>query len=373
MSLFQMVVEDASSPFHPFRDFNRRLGLSVSPLQSFSPTMDPPFSSFTDEVRARLSQSLETQGMTSFIEGGSSSPGSPQGSPVPPSQQTSAVRASPIIPRARPEDYDSTLEDWWSDGEAERPNPPAKNAWVIIGDSEEENGSGSSTSSSGDASLRSACAVSPQPSPDPFQHWEPELHELDIDWGNEVFSEKEKSDMRRRQNRLACVGLVSTISAEEVDWVMRYYGQEGIFAKPLEQMRPHIFNYGAEFRIPRMVLTPKLVALGVGAPLHPYFRAISDWYEIAPIQLSPNGYKMAIALHMMYTSCGFDPPTMQDLSYFFSLRQSGLGWYYLVVWRSHNKRDLSEGKTSHVKRWKEPFFYVYDTARARLRFNMTPG
>lgn len=49
-------------------------------------------------------------------------------------------------------------------------------------------------------------------------------------------------------------------------------------------MRPHIFNHGEEFRILKIVLTPKLVALGVGAPLNLYFREISEWYDIVPIQ-----------------------------------------------------------------------------------------
>lgn len=66
-------------------------------------------------------------------------------------------------------------------------------------------------------SSQSILAVSPLPSPVRFQHWEPELYELDIDWGDEVFSEKEKNNMRRRQDRLACVGLVSTVSMEEIN------------------------------------------------------------------------------------------------------------------------------------------------------------
>lgn len=136
-------------------------------------------------------------------------------------------------------------------------------------------------------------------------------------------------------------------------------------------MRPHIFKYGEEFRISRIVRTSKLVSIGVGAPLDTFFREISDGYEIAPVQLFPDGYKMAIALYMMYTFCGFDPPFMQKFSYFFSLCQSSIGYFYLVVWRRHNRKGYSEGKTSNRKRWKDPFFYMYDTNRARLQFNTT--
>lgn len=73
-------------------------------------------------------------------------------------------------------------------------------------------------------------------------------------------------------------------------------------------MRLHLFNYDLEFRIPRVVLSPKLVALGVSAPLHPFFKDICEWFDIAPIQLSPNNYKMAIALCMMYVS--LDSPSL---------------------------------------------------------------
>lgn len=134
-------------------------------------------------------------------------------------------------------------------------------------------------------------------------------------------------------------------------------------------MRSHVFNYGEEFRVSRIVLKPKLVALGMGASLHPFFRDIWDWYKIAPVQLSSNGYKMAIALYMMYISCGFEPPSMHEFNHFFIICQSSLGYFYLIVWRSRNKKGFSEGKTSNVKRWKYSFFYVYNTSRARLHFN----
>lgn len=129
---------------------------------------------------------------------------------------------------------------------------------------------------------QSIIVISPLPSHVCFQHWEPKFHDM---------------DMRRPQRWLACVGLVSTVFMEDINWVMMYYDQEGIFMKPLGEMRPHLFNYKNTFRISRIVLTPKLVALGVGALLH-------------HIELCPNGYKMAIALYMLYISCGFDHPTM---------------------------------------------------------------
>ena len=115
------------------------------------------------------------------------------------------------------------------------------------------------------------------------------------------------------------------------------------------------------------------VKLGIGPPLHPYFRSIIEWFDIAPIQLSPNGWKLAIALYMLYQDHNNRAPTMEELSYFFRLGASSLGYYYLVVWKTHNSTGWSEGKTSNEKKWKEPFFYTRPDERVRTQFNTTPS
>ena len=138
-------------------------------------------------------------------------------------------------------------------------------------------------------------------------------------------------------------------------------------------MRSHVFNYGGDFKIPRMVLSPKLVSLGVGAPLHPYFRAIIEWFDVAPIQLSPNSYKLAVALFILYHEAGFGAPSMEELSYFFSIRKTSKGYFFLVVNKKHNKKGFSDGRISHIKQWKESFFYVWDVERVKVTFNCEPS
>lgn len=105
-------------------------------------------------------------------------------------------------------------------------------------------------------------------------------------------------------------------------------------------MRPHIFEYGENFRIPRMVLTPKLVSLVVGAPIHSYCRNIIRWYNVSPIQLSPNSYMLAAALFILYFDQGFPAPTMEEFSYFFSIRKSEKGYFFFVVQKKHNKKKI---------------------------------
>lgn len=48
-------------------------------------------------------------------------------------------------------------------------------------------------------------------------------------------------------------------------------------------LRPHILNYDKKFMIPRMVTSPKLISLSVGAHLHPYLREVIEWYNVALI------------------------------------------------------------------------------------------
>lgn len=89
-------------------------------------------------------------------------------------------------------------------------------------------------------------------------------------------------------------------------------------------------------------------------------------YDVAPIQLAPNSYKLVLALFILYHDLEFPAPTMNDVSHFCSLRKSDHGYYYLLVDKQHNKKVFSAGKISHLKGWMEPFFYLYDVPRVRI-------
>lgn len=122
-----------------------------------------------------------------------------------------------------------------------------------------------------------------------------------------------------------------------------------------------------------MVTSPKLISLGIGAPLHPYLRDVIEMYDVAPIQLSPNSYKIVLALLVLYFELSFLAPTMNEVSHFFSKRKSDNGYYYLVVDKQHNKKGFSAGKISYAKKWKEHFLYLYEVLRVRIRFNSDPS
>ena len=187
-------------------------------------------------------------------------------------------------------------------------------------------------------------------------------------------SEDDRENKRRALGRLSCVSLSSSTIDEEINWVMQFYYQEGLCAPPRPAMRPHIFNI-LDFWTPRIVLTPHLVKLGVDAPLHPHFRAISEWFDIAPIQLPPNSYRLAIAMYIMYVNKGFPPPSMEELSHFLSLRKLSrkADYFYFAVFKSYNDKGFNHGRINNVKNWKDSYFYVFNIDRARTQFNDVPS
>ena len=171
---------------------------------------------------------------------------------------------------------------------------------------------------------------------------------------------------------MSCVDQDSYISWDELEWLQDYYHMQGKSVVPKEGMRPHRFDK-ENIRIPRMVTTLRHVPLGVTAPLPSYYVDLCNWFKVAPIQLSPNSYMLAAGLYIMFDKVDLGAPSMREVSYFFRLAQSQPGYFYLVVQHEHNKKGLSEGRNTHVKKWKDTFFYTYNTTRVTTQFNPNPG
>ena len=199
-----------------------------------------------------------------------------------------------------------------------------------------------------------------------------DINEVDFEYDPED-SEKDKVTMRRDYKIISCASLASDISKEEIAWLIEYFDVQARWLRPTEQMRIHRFNVEGLI-IPRMVVTNRLLELGFGNPMHPFLIEIFEFHKIAPIQLSPNSYRLAIGIYMMYVNKGYEPPTMEELSYFVSLRQSGgdVGFYYYTVFSTLGRTGLSAGNPSNMKFWKKDFFYLYEVPRVRTKFNLHP-
>ena len=325
---------------------------------------------------------------------------------TPPPPADEATSTPPLT--NRPVDYDSEFENWLEEPQgASIPTRKGKGKYYQIISSSEHDTSPSSPSDKDDPNYElsdkggegasshqasedndnqessqgaSSSKVprvhpSPPPSPEPYSHPKVEEWEEDVDWTeyeDMELSFKMVEEIKKNKGKLSCVDQPSSLSWEELEWTMAYYEQKGTAVVPLEEMRAHRFDIG-NYRIPRLVLTPRHVSLGVGAPIHEYFEVICEWFDVAPIQLSPNSYKLAAGLYILYRDEGYGAPSMEELSYFFRLTRSSLGYFFLVVRKQHNNKGFSEGRASHIKKWKEPFFYVYDVKRVRTQFNISPG
>ena len=164
-----------------------------------------------------------------------------------------------------------------------------------------------------------------------------DLNEVDFEYAPEDTS-KDKVAMRREYKIISCASLSSDISKEEIAWLIEYYDVQARWMKPNEDMRIIVSTLKG-LSIPRMVVTNRLLELGFGNPMHPFLIEIFEYHKIAPIQLSPNSYRLAIGLYMMYINKGYEPPTMEELGFFVSLRQSGgdTGFFYYTIFSSMEK------------------------------------
>ena len=387
---FQLVDKGASPPFHPFREFLSRIGISVSPPEVFPPSPPRSPQRVPQELLDKINKQLAEGTLISDMD--SSSP-----------QPHGTLNAQRPTGWARPDDYDSEIESWFEDvpapskvNETTKAAPSTADKTPLAAPSKVDKGkhiavddsprSPSNSPFRQEHSSRSEGApeegpsdfviTSPDSSPEPYEHPKIELWEKDIDWDtlsdNETLSPRAVEAIKRRAGRMSCVDQDSFISWDELEWLQDYYYMQGKSVVPKEGMRPHRFDR-ENIRIPRMVTTLRHVPLGVTAPLPQYYIDLCGWFEVAPIQLSPNSYMLAAGLYILFNKVGLDAPSMREVSYFFRLAQSQPGYFYLVVQHEHNKKGLSEGRNTHVKKWKDIFFYVYNTLRVATQFNPDPG
>ena len=117
---------------------------------------------------------------------------------------------------------------------------------------------------------------------------------------------------------------------------------------------------------------------GVTLPLQPFIARFLADAKIAPAQLSPNSYRILMALAVMWKSMGRRSPTPREIRHFYVLRQSGHGGtYYLQstaveswipegvsnagqVEISSDKKKIGFiwGFPTSNKRWKNSWFFA---------------
>ncbi|KAL2456915.1 Uncharacterized protein Adt_46577 [Abeliophyllum distichum] len=104
---------------------------------------------------------------------------------------------------------------------------------------------------------------------------------------------------------------------------------------------------------------------GMHLPLHLMFRRILRAYDLAPTQVSPNGWSQMVGSMYLWFSHTFGAE--MSLHVFQTIYQSRklprkkggeeeVGWYYFCPWGSH--KPLVTGCPSSIKQWKESWFWV---------------
>lgn len=79
---------------------------------------------------------------------------------------------------------------------------------------------------------------------------------------------------------------------------MEYYNLDGKFMRPRRVMSMH------RFRPPNSHYKLAL-RFGLRLPPSSIFSRDFEFYNVAPIQLSPNNYRLAIDIYMMYVNLGY--------------------------------------------------------------------
>lgn len=65
--------------------------------------------------------------------------------------------------------------------------------------------------------------------------------------------------------------------------------------------RCHRFdNYEPEKAIPHVVVSISHFKLGFTVPMHPFFVEMLDFYELTPLELTPNSFRVVVCMYVLY-------------------------------------------------------------------------
>ena len=125
---------------------------------------------------------------------------------------------------------------------------------------------------------------------------------------------------------------------------------------------------------PKAVLSAQFFRLGLSLPLHPFILEVMDFYEVSPMQLTPNSYRMAVCLYILYDIHHGVRMSAWELGWFFQLKLTGRtpGFFYLTAWNTHHKKGI-KGNRQSMSDWQKLFLYCYDCPVYRKDFNLSPS
>lgn len=173
----------------------------------------------------------------------------------------------------------------------------------------------------------------------------------------------------------ACENLDSSMNAARVKSLLRncYTGCRLVIPEPGE--RCHRFdNFEMDQAEPAVVLSAQFFKVRLSLPLHPFIQDILEFYDIAPLQLTINSYRMAMCVYVLYNRDFNKQLSAFELGYFYQLKQTGKspGIFYLAAWGVHDGKCI-KGNKQRMTGWLEQFLYCYDYQPLRKTFNVSPS
>lgn len=171
-----------------------------------------------------------------------------------------------------------------------------------------------------------------------------------------------------------CENLYSAINVERLENLLVAYTL-GFRPVILEQGETcHRFdNFGPEQVIPDAFLSTIFFKLSFSLPMHPFFHDILEYYELDPLQLTPNSFRVVSCMYVLYDQTFYVPLSARELRYFYQLKdvRRKAGIFYLTTW--NNRQDqCAKGNKRGIYDLQEMFLYSYDCDEIRKGFNMTP-
>ena len=120
-----------------------------------------------------------------------------------------------------------------------------------------------------------------------------------------------------------------------------------------------------------VALSEHILKAGGTIPLHPFFVAVLNYFDLAPLQLAPNGWLTLSCLFLAYMKLLKRAPTAAEVHFLYNLMplHNSKGFYYLQ--KANKEASMIEGSVSNLGSWKQDFFFVQGPLSVREDFRAT--
>ncbi|KAK1365185.1 hypothetical protein POM88_040746 [Heracleum sosnowskyi] len=164
------------------------------------------------------------------------------------------------------------------------------------------------------------------------------------------------------------------MNANRVKLLLQKHRPKCRLVVPSPGERCHRFdNFELDQQIPCVVFSATFFRMGLSIPLHPFINDIITYYDISPLQMTPNAYRMAMCMYVLYDQQFEKKMSTRELGFFYQLKQTGKnsGFFYLSAWNVHDGQCI-KGNRKGMTDWLPQFLYCYDCPIYRTEFNRNP-